>query len=269
MQKIGSITSTANASGEWTNGNVAAGTPPTIIDAAWLNTVQREISNVVTNAGLTLDPTNDAQLLAALKLLTGPGRLLSAPKSFLSSTLYTPTPGATKGRVKVWGAGGGGAGVLGSSATGGAAGGAGAYAELWISIPAGTTIPVTVGSGGTAGGANSSTAGGSGGASSFGTYITCPGGIGGTPSGGGAGATAPSSTILSSNGQSGQGVYSGVLFGGTGGAAFSSYGGLSHSSSSGDAGGFPGGGGAGATAGQSSYGAGKGANGCIILEEYA
>ncbi|MBU9837359.1 hypothetical protein J1786_21395 [Rahnella sp. L72c] len=197
------------------------------------------------------------------------GRMLSAPKSFLSSALYTPTPGTTKVRVKVWGAGGGGAGVLGSSATGGAAGGAGAYAESWISIPAGTTIPVTVGSGGTAGGANSSTAGGSGGASSFGTYLTCPGGIGGAPSGGGAGATAPSSTILSSNGQSGQGVYGGVLFGGTGGAAFSSYGGLSHSSSSGDAGGFPGGGGAGSTAGQSSYGAGKGANGCIIIEEYA
>src|SRR5471030_236725 len=69
MQKIGSITSTADANGEWTNGNVAAGTPPTILDAAWFNTVQRELANAVTGGGLTLDPANDAQLLAAIKNL--------------------------------------------------------------------------------------------------------------------------------------------------------------------------------------------------------
>src|SRR5471030_1188600 len=69
MQKIGSITSTADANGEWTNGNVAAGTPPTILDAAWFNTVQRELANVVTAGGLSLDSSNDAQVLAALKLL--------------------------------------------------------------------------------------------------------------------------------------------------------------------------------------------------------
>ena len=40
-------------------------------------------------------------------------------------------------------------------------------------------------------------------------------------------------------------------------------------SSNGDVGGFPGGGGAGSSSGQSSYGAGKGANGCITLEEHA
>lgn len=162
MQKIGSITSTANASGEWTNGNVAAGTPPTIIDAAWLNTVQREIANVVINAGLTLDPANDAQLLAALKLLTGPGRLLSAPKVFSASGTYTPTPGTTKIRVKVWGAGGGGSGALNSAAQGACSGGGGAYAETWMPITAGSTTSVTVGSGGTAGGANSTISGGAG-----------------------------------------------------------------------------------------------------------
>jgi hypothetical protein len=69
MQKIGNITSTADANGEWTNGNVAAGTPPTILDAAWLNTVQRELVNVVTAGGLVLDQKNDAQVLAALNLL--------------------------------------------------------------------------------------------------------------------------------------------------------------------------------------------------------
>ena len=78
MQKIGSITSTADANGEWTNGNVAAGMAPTIIDAAWLNTVQRELANIVTGGGLTLDPANDAQVLAALKkIFLQPGNNLS------------------------------------------------------------------------------------------------------------------------------------------------------------------------------------------------
>lgn len=67
MQKIGNITTTADANGEWTNGNVAAGTAPTIIDAAWLNTIQRELAGIVTGGGLALDPMNDAQVLAAIK----------------------------------------------------------------------------------------------------------------------------------------------------------------------------------------------------------
>ncbi len=66
MQKIGNITSTADANGEWTGGNVAAGTPPTIIDAAWLNTIQRELINILTVAGLSLDPTKDNQVMTAL-----------------------------------------------------------------------------------------------------------------------------------------------------------------------------------------------------------
>lgn len=69
MQKIGNITSTADANGEWTNGNVAAGTAPTIIDAAWLNTIQRELAGIVTGGGLALNPTNDAQVLTAIKKL--------------------------------------------------------------------------------------------------------------------------------------------------------------------------------------------------------
>ena len=97
MQKIGNITPTANANGEWTNGNVAAGTAPTILDAAWLNTVQRELINVITAAGLTLDPNNDAQLLAALKVGIGPGRLLGV-RIFTASGTYTPTAAATSCR---------------------------------------------------------------------------------------------------------------------------------------------------------------------------
>ena len=66
MQKIGDITPTADANGEWTNGSVAGGTPPTIIDAAWLNTVQRELINVLKAAGITPDPTKDNQVITAL-----------------------------------------------------------------------------------------------------------------------------------------------------------------------------------------------------------
>lgn len=69
MQKIGNITSTADKNGEWTNGNVAGGTPPTVIDAAWLNTIQRELANMVISGGMALDPLNDAQVLAALKAI--------------------------------------------------------------------------------------------------------------------------------------------------------------------------------------------------------
>ncbi len=41
----------------------------TLLPAAWFNTIQRELIAIVTAAGLTPDPTNDAQLLAALKIL--------------------------------------------------------------------------------------------------------------------------------------------------------------------------------------------------------
>lgn len=41
MRKVGSTTDTADANGEYTNGNVAQGIPPTIINAEMLNTFQR------------------------------------------------------------------------------------------------------------------------------------------------------------------------------------------------------------------------------------
>ncbi|MBV6817800.1 phage tail protein [Rahnella sp. PD12R] len=176
MQKIGNITSTADANGEWTNGNVAAGTAPTILDAAWLNTVQRELANVVLAAGLTLDPTNDAQLLAGLKLLTGPGRLLNI-QDFSASGTYTPFPGTKFIIVEVTAGGGPGGSTPATGATqvaAGAGGGAGGTAISKLLISAITsTVAVTVGVGGVA---NTSTTGTSGGASSFGSYLSASGG---------------------------------------------------------------------------------------------
>lgn len=184
MQKIGSITSTADANGEWTNGNVAAGMAPTIIDAAWLNTVQRELANVVTNAGLTLDPKNDAQLLAALKLGLGPGRLLNI-RAFTASGTITKTAGATKWRIRVIG-GGGGSSSPAATASGQVSvsngGGAGSYAEGLYDVTSLTTVAATVGLGGTAG-TSSSQFGGDGGATSVGALISAPGGKAGLPAG--------------------------------------------------------------------------------------
>ncbi|AKP34896.1 hypothetical protein ACZ76_15890 [Yersinia aleksiciae] len=70
MQKIGDIPNTrADINGEFTDGNVAGGVPPTILPAEWFNTLQRELINVVQDGGLTLDPNDDTQILAALKKL--------------------------------------------------------------------------------------------------------------------------------------------------------------------------------------------------------
>ncbi|CNK06626.1 bacteriophage tail fiber protein [Yersinia frederiksenii] len=70
MQKIGDIPNTrADSNGEFTDGNVAAGVPPTTLPAEWFNTLQRELIKVVQDGGLALDPNDDTQVLAALKKL--------------------------------------------------------------------------------------------------------------------------------------------------------------------------------------------------------
>lgn len=70
MQKIGAISGTyADSDSEWTNGNVANGVTPTTLDAGWLNTIQRELVNIVETAGLTLSSSDDTQVLQAIRLL--------------------------------------------------------------------------------------------------------------------------------------------------------------------------------------------------------
>ncbi|MCT8344691.1 phage tail protein, partial [Photorhabdus kleinii] len=48
---------------------VAAGIAPTILDAGWFNTVQRELINAIMGAGIKLDSKNDSQLFVAIKKL--------------------------------------------------------------------------------------------------------------------------------------------------------------------------------------------------------
>ncbi len=69
MQKVGTVTETADSNGEFTNGNVAQGIPPTILKAEIFNTWQRELINIVISSGLTLDPNDDGQVLKAINEL--------------------------------------------------------------------------------------------------------------------------------------------------------------------------------------------------------
>ena len=69
MQKIGSLTDTADANEEFTDGSGASGVQSTLLPAAWFNTIQRELVNIVQSGGLTLDPKNDNQVLTALKAI--------------------------------------------------------------------------------------------------------------------------------------------------------------------------------------------------------
>lgn len=69
MKKISSLTATATSDGLFTNGSVASGVSPTILEAGWFNTIQNELVAVVQGGGLSLDDNNDAQVLAALKQL--------------------------------------------------------------------------------------------------------------------------------------------------------------------------------------------------------
>ncbi len=71
MKKIGDITNTADKNGEFTNGNVAAGTPPTTLEAPWFNSVQREILNVLLKANIAQSPEQEDQLAKAIQALAG------------------------------------------------------------------------------------------------------------------------------------------------------------------------------------------------------
>lgn len=69
MHKIN--TDTADENGEFTDGNPQATPPvePTDLNAAWFNTVQRELINMMALSGASPDPSNDTQLLNVLKCI--------------------------------------------------------------------------------------------------------------------------------------------------------------------------------------------------------
>jgi len=67
MHKIN--TAGATAENEFTEGNPGSGVPATVVGAAWMNSVQRELVACVEAAGLELDEDDDGQLLEALQTL--------------------------------------------------------------------------------------------------------------------------------------------------------------------------------------------------------
>lgn len=77
MKKIGDITNTADKNGEFTDGNVAAGTPPTQLMGAWFNSVQREILNVLAKAGIPQSATKEDQLAEAISQIISNGKYAS------------------------------------------------------------------------------------------------------------------------------------------------------------------------------------------------
>lgn len=213
------------------------------------------------------------------------GRLLNI-QTFNATGTYTPTAGTNRIKVILVGGGGGGGA---SSTTGasqasvGGSGSAGGYAIGVLNAPSGATA-VTVGVGGAAGAGGTPT-GQNGGNSSFLT-LSATGGVGGasggavtTPNttGGAAGGTGSGGNISNGlGGSSAPGIHvsTGAVIAGMSGASL--FGGsvsnaAANSGNNGQNGGAPGAGGSGGVNTQSLPGrqGGAGANGIVIIEEYA
>ncbi|CNE41974.1 phage tail protein [Yersinia kristensenii] len=93
MQKIGSIPNTrADSNGEFTDGNVAGGVPPTILPAEWFNTIQRELINILAAAGITPDSKKFDQMALAISTLVSKGEFLKIKNNL--SEIKTAGPSA-------------------------------------------------------------------------------------------------------------------------------------------------------------------------------
>lgn len=69
MLRIGQVESSATADGKYTDGSVAGGIAATRLRAAAFNAIQEELANIVESAGMSLDPDDMTQVLAALKTM--------------------------------------------------------------------------------------------------------------------------------------------------------------------------------------------------------
>lgn len=59
----------------FTDGNPGTGTPATVIDAVWLNSVQEEVVSVILAASIALDVAQNNQLLKAIQILSNAGAI--------------------------------------------------------------------------------------------------------------------------------------------------------------------------------------------------
>lgn len=116
----------------FTGGNPQTGELPTALNAEFFDSVQEEIASIIEAAGINLSNASNNQLLAAIKALVGPGRLIGS-QLFTAGGQYTPSAGMKFILAHMIGGGGaaGGTPATSSSQTGGvAAGNSGAYAYI-------------------------------------------------------------------------------------------------------------------------------------------
>lgn len=288
-----SVPSIGLVGGKFVDENVGTGTPGSLIPAQWGNAVTEEILKVITDAGIVPNEAVNTQLSAAIRAMSK-GRLIGAPKTFFTAgpATYTPSPGMTLALVFASSGAGAGGGTVPTAAGQVAAGSGGASGSFWNGTltPAqvGTSLPLTIGAGGSA---VSGGGGNNGGSTAIGTLVTIPGGLGGgvgaaltnasaAVNGGGLPGAQPTvgaaNTITQSGGSSGgygiitpTGVLSGYgagspMCGGAGGGrAF----GTGNPGASGTA---PGSGGSGACAGPNSPAliGGSGLAGMVIIYEF-
>lgn len=80
-------TSTATSDGLFTEGDPLVPTPATVVSADWLNAVQEEIVNTLSAAGIAPNKTDNTQLVTAIGIISGAGRL---QKSWTLSAAVAP-----------------------------------------------------------------------------------------------------------------------------------------------------------------------------------
>ncbi len=130
-------------------GDPVAERDATILDYFWANTVQEELAAIVEQgAGVGLDPSNDNQVLAAIR-----GLIASIPHgvqvfSAVTTMNFVVPAGVTWIDVELWGGGAGSYASYGTQRSGG--GGAGGYARRRLALTPGQSIAVTIGAGGAA-----------------------------------------------------------------------------------------------------------------------
>lgn len=267
-------------------------TPPSVEQFNKLAQVQDQKSNwlyqqllaVMTAAGETPSVGDLTSLRDSISTMYGGGRLIGI-QVLTDSGTFIRSPGAVRGRIRMWGAGAGGSGSVATSGTQicvGRGGGSGAYLEHYFStLPASQAF--VIGAGGPGGTVNNG--GQAGGATVFGA-LTAPGAPAtATPNAyvppalesGGLGASASTGgNLVNAGGQAGspgQALTTMSLVSGGGGGNNLGGGGnpLISASSNGVPSPTRGAGGSGASNGASTAGfnGGSGGNGLIIMEEYS
>ncbi len=167
----------------FTDGNDLAGIAGTLVTATWLTGVQEEMIETIL-AGGQVPNVNDNTLYR--QSVSTIGRRIAV---FTGSVNWVVPDRVTRILALVWGAGGGSGGCNGSGSFS-YGGGGGGFALGLFPVTPGSTVPITVGVGGTAGvGGSPSTGGGAGSMSSCGTLCSATGGMGGAGDGNYAGAS--------------------------------------------------------------------------------